>query len=104
MNPSPYTRFANGLSSAVVIAAVVACAYTAGKRISVAEAFTGQIASDTDTDSGQPVPTKPDSEPGLPRTGTAKSDSGQLATGAPVVTGGTVLASDAELLEFDATA
>jgi len=104
MNPSPYRRFANGLSSAVVIAAVVACAYTAGKRISIAEAFSGQIASDTDIDSGQPVPAKPDSEPGSPRTGTAKSDSDQLTTGAAIVTGDTVLASDAELLEFDATA
>src|SRR5262249_35210100 len=90
----PYTRFTNGLSSAVVIAAVVACGYTAGKRISIVEAFAGQIAGDRDAGSDQPAPAKPDSE--------ANSD--QFVAGPAITTEDAVLASDAELLEFNATA
>jgi len=104
MNPSPYARFASGLSSAVVIAAVVACGYTAGKRISIVEAFAGQFASDTDTESGQPVPPKVGSEAGSARAASAKSDSDQVMTGAAIATSNAVMVSDAELLEFDATA
>jgi len=103
INPSPYRRFANGLSSAVVIAAVVGCAYTAGKRISIAEAFAGPLASDTEG-SGQPAPARSDSEAGSERASTVKSDSDQGMPGLAIPAGKSVMASDAGLLDFDATA
>ena len=63
MSHSPhFARFANGLSSAVVIAAVLACAYTFGKRITTAEASIGQFPGDTI--SGLAFPNKVDSESG----------------------------------------
>jgi len=77
MSHSPhFARLANGLSSVVVIAAVVACAYTFGKRITTAEASIGQFPGDTI--SGLAFPNKADSESGSGQV-SSKSDSQRSA-------------------------
>ena len=99
MNQSPYyARFANGLTSVVVLIALMGCAYTFGKRLRTAEAFASPVASDTasDTDVDQAV----DGDAGS-STNPSKPASAETAE---ALLGDTVPASDADLLEFNATA
>lgn len=149
MDHSPlYTRFANGLSTAVLIVVLMACGYVFGKKIRIAEAAGAQQASDTG--SGQPGSTRPNPSNGSGQAGSAKSDSdsakgkgvvpenleamdasdgrtpvkpteigrrdtiatGVVPTGSiegvqvsgDVVLGASLVAADADLLEFNATA
>jgi 3D (Asp-Asp-Asp) domain-containing protein len=79
LNPSPYLRFAHGLSGAILIGVVLACGYTFGKRISSAEAAVDQTGSDITL--SRPDSSKPDSGTGSVQPPSQKSDS-DTATGA----------------------
>jgi 3D (Asp-Asp-Asp) domain-containing protein len=95
MSQSPYyPRFANGVSSAVVLIAVLGSCYTFGKRISSVEAFVGPIAVGAAAD--QPA----DSNAGL-SPNPAPMPAGDIAEAALA---DTVPTADADLLEFNATA
>jgi 3D (Asp-Asp-Asp) domain-containing protein len=95
MNQSPYyARFVNGFSSAVVLIALMGCAYTFGKRIRTAEAFSGPVASNAITDRAV------DPDAGSSTTPSQPARAG--VSGAAL--GDTVPTADADLLEFNATA
>src|SRR5215467_5030830 len=95
MNKSPYyARFASGLSSAVVLMALMGCAYTLGKRIRTVEAFAGPVASNATADEPADGDVRPSASPGQP----AQPEIVEAALGDAVP------ASDTDLLEFNATA
>jgi 3D (Asp-Asp-Asp) domain-containing protein len=95
MNQSPYyKKLASGVSSVVVLVSVMGCAYTFGKRIRTVEAFGGPVASNVSAD--EPADTNASSS-----TNSSQPAETEISEAA---LGDRVLASDADLLEFNATA
>lgn len=96
MKQSPfYARFANGLSSVVVLIALMGCAYTLGKRIRTVEAFASPVASNAGADEPADGDAASSTNPSQP---VVDIEVGEARVGDRVPT------SDADLLEFNATA